>query len=381
MEKLIISATEASGDYLGAHLIRRVRQSGWSGELCGVGGPLMRAEGLRSIVAQEELAVSGFVALFSAVDGIKKAYLSLRKEIAQSRESCCFIAIDSPDFHTTLIRYAIRKGMPSGWLAPPQAWAWRSSRANWLAQWRVPIAVLFPFEEKWFAKRHCRVTWVGHPLVPECVKAACTASCDRDTILLLPGSRPSRWRAQLEWLLPLYRKIVQRDVKERWRQIIVPVAQKSQMKPMAELLRTLAPDDQIEVLYRYDNIELCRAVAISIPGTATLELALRAVPFVVGYRVPRLDRLLFGKLLRVRFFSLPNLILNTERVPETIFTSLKNLSLDHWAESVLSSWEKQSRDVEDHASQLASLLEGDRFSEQIIEWLNGVADGLLQSDL
>ena len=178
---VLFCAGEDSGDVLGESLVREAVHLGLIAR--GVGGCRMQAAGLDVVEDYETLPVSGFLDIFPRVFRLKRILAHL-EGLLKSEDCVAVVCIDYPGFNMKLIRMAERLKKPALYVAPPQAWAWKSSRVKHLRKAR--LAVLFDFERKFYEECGCRVECLQHPF-PRVVGSNLNSN-----LLLLPGSRKSQ---------------------------------------------------------------------------------------------------------------------------------------------------------------------------------------------
>src|SRR4051812_423641 len=194
--RIAIVAGEASGDLLGAALIRAVKARFPDAQFGGIAGPKMMAEGATSLHPIEKLSVRGIVEVLKHVREILAIRKSLLKRLLVERPDV-FIGIDAPDFCLPLEAKLKAAGIPTVHYVSPSVWAWRPERITKIAQAVSRMLVLFPFEEPIYERAGIPVSFVGHPMAD-----AMPIDPDRDgartqlrlarsgtTVALLPGSR------------------------------------------------------------------------------------------------------------------------------------------------------------------------------------------------
>src|SRR5438128_5795582 len=194
-------AGEASGDFLGAHLIAALRKRVSNPRCVGIGGPKMQAQGFDSWFSMEKLAVRGYVEVlrhFPEIFGIRR---KLGRRLAAARPRL-FIGIDAPDFNLALERRLKRAGIPAVHYVSPSLWAWRGGRMRSIAASVSKMLVLFPFEEPLYRAAGVPVAYVGHPLADAtsdedesaAAKEQLRLPATRKVVALMPGSRQSEVR-------------------------------------------------------------------------------------------------------------------------------------------------------------------------------------------
>jgi lipid-A-disaccharide synthase len=104
---ILIIAGEASGDALGAGLIRAAHALDPTVRFVGAGGEAMREAGARILVDAREIAVVGILEVLSRLPRIVRARRTLRRALSEERPSLVLL-VDYPDFNLRFARDAKR---------------------------------------------------------------------------------------------------------------------------------------------------------------------------------------------------------------------------------------------------------------------------------
>lgn len=321
----MIVTGEASGDLHGANLVRAMKAEDDSLRFFGMGGAEMAAAGVHLIFDAAKVSVVGVAEVFSHLADIIRAQLVLRKQLARLRPDLLII-IDLPDFNLMLAGYAKKIGIPVFYYVCPQVWAWRSGRVKTIRKRVDTVGVILPFEETFLRQRGVQATYVGHPLLDsvglsmaptsflELHGIAATERC----VGLLPGSR----RGEVAALLPVFLQAaeeLQRRSAERLTFLMPLASTISKEDIQARGLEKAMSCLNIKIIRqdRYDLMAACSCV-VAASGTVTLELALLNIPMVVVYKLAPLTYQLGRLLVKLDFFSLVNLIVGKEVVPELL---------------------------------------------------------------
>lgn len=317
-----IVAGEASGDILGAGLIRALRESaGRPLEFAGVGGPRMLAEGFHSRFDLDRLAVMGLVEPLKRLPELLSMRAQLRRYFLEWRADLV-IGIDSPDFNLGLELWLRERGIRTAHYVSPSVWAWRQSRIHKIKRAVDLMLALFPFEERFYQEHGVPVACVGHPLADQMPLTTDTAAARAElniapkqpVVALLPGSRGGEV-SQLggaffdtaAWLLE--------DRPEL--QFLVPAANPARRHQLEALLA--GRDLPLRILDGQSQLAMAAADAVLMAsGTTTLEALLLKKPMVVAYRMGRWSYALLSKLVKTPFISLPNLLAQRALVPECL---------------------------------------------------------------
>src|SRR5262249_17136952 len=163
LTRVAIVAGEASGDMLGAALMRALRQRWPQIEFYGIAGPKMIAEGARAIYPTEKLAVRGYVEVIRSLREILAIRSGIYREIVRDRPDL-FIGVDAPDFNLGLESRLRGVGVRAVHYVSPSLWAWRPERIHSIGKSVDRMLVMLPFEEALYQEAGIPVSYVGHPL-------------------------------------------------------------------------------------------------------------------------------------------------------------------------------------------------------------------------
>lgn len=332
--KIFFSAGEASGDALGASLLRALQRHEPRIEAVGMGGPAMVQAGLHLLRDARELNVVGLVEVLRHLPRLYRLLWDLAARGLEQKPDVA-VLIDVPDFNVRLARYFRRAGIPVVFYVGPSVWAWRSGRVRRFRRVIERMLVLFPFETEIWRGAGVDTRCVGHPLIDEIPAARRQDQVERGTIALLPGSRSSELRRLLPVMLEAGALLVARGKAERF---VLPVAPTVDPTLLKALIAASGLGERVELIHGTEarRAALARAeLALVASGTATLETALCGTPQVIVYRVSPLSWWIGRRLVRVPFLGLPNLISGREIVPELLQADLHPESLASKAAELL----------------------------------------------
>ncbi|PCM43429.1 lipid-A-disaccharide synthase [Marinobacter sp. ANT_B65] len=318
-----IIAGEASGDILGAGLIRSLRHRYPNARFVGIGGDEMIAEGFHSLVPMERLSVMGLVEVLGRIREIFRIRSRLLSYFFTTPPDVV-IGIDAPDFTLAIERRCREAGIPSVHYVSPSVWAWRQKRIFKIAKSVDLMLTLLPFEARFYEEHQVPVAFVGHPLadripvIPETGKARQELGLDENVPLLalLPGSRAGEVERLGTLFLEAARWIQSRrpDV-----QLVIPCVNREREQQVRDLIEALAVKLQVTIVRgRSREVMAASDVVLLASGTATLEAMLLKKPMVVGYRLSNLSYALVSRLVKVPYVSLPNLLARQPLVPELL---------------------------------------------------------------
>ncbi len=348
--RIALVAGEASGDILGAGLMRALKAQHPAVEFIGVGGPLMQAEGLTSYFPMERLSVMGLVEVL----GRLRELLARRKLLIQTlieEKPDVFIGIDAPDFTLNIELKLRQAGIKTVHYVSPSVWAWRQKRVLKIREGCDLMLTLLPFEAKFYEEKGVPVRFVGHTLadtIPlQADRAAARAElglvADGPLVALMPGSRGG----EVGRLGALFFDAAERLMA---------------LKPGVRFVLPCASPQrrvQIEALLEDRNLPLtlldgqshlalaaCDAVLIA-SGTATLEALLYKRPMVVAYRLAPLTFWILKRMVKSPYISLPNLLAQRLLVPELLQDDATPEALAQTVLPLIDGGEEQTRGFDD----------------------------------
>lgn len=321
MIRIGIVAGEVSGDLLGAHLIKAWRAVDSNVEFIGITGPQMRAAGCLSIATIDSLSVMGAVEVIAKLPQILRARYQVLKEFKKNPPAI-FIGIDSPDFNLPLEKKLRKTGIFTVQYNSPSVWAWRQGRVKSIARSTNLMLTLLPFEAKFYEKYQMPVTFVGHPLADEiplivdkqAARNQLNIPAGQTLVALLPGSRSG----ELQQLAEVFFKTAQWCLQQNpGLHFIVPVVNPERREQLKTIWQQTAPEIPLTIVNGQAQTVIAAAdVALVASGTATLETCLLKTPMVVAYRFSAFTAWLAKRLVKVKNFSLPNLIAECTFIPE-----------------------------------------------------------------
>jgi len=347
--KIGIVVGEVSGDTLGAKLIRSFREQGIEAEFEGIGGPQMMAEGFKSYYPMDILSVMG---IFEVLKDLKKLFV-VRDGLVErwsQKPVDIFIGIDAPDFNLRLSKSLKQKQLKIKTVqyVSPSVWAWRQGRVHGIKQSIDLVLCLFPFEKAFYERYQVPAAFVGHPLASQLpldnplVVAKQQLGLDpaRQHIALLPGSR----RGEVERLGPLVLDAAQ-IIYQKYPEIefLLPAINEARKVQIEEQLKNYPAEFKAHVKVLENTgtdskigrmvMNASDIVALA-SGTATLEAMLLHRPMVTFYKLNWLTYIIAKLLVKIPYYSLPNIIagkkviaelIQTDATPQKLATEIENL--------------------------------------------------------
>ncbi|ONH56396.1 lipid-A-disaccharide synthase [Pseudomonas cedrina] len=347
--RIALVAGEASGDILGAGLMRALKAQHPAVEFIGVGGPLMQAEGLVSYFPMERLSVMGLVEVL----GRLRELLARRKLLIQTlieEKPDVFIGIDAPDFTLTIELKLRQAGIKTVHYVSPSVWAWRQKRVLKIREGCDLMLTLLPFEARFYEEKGVPVRFVGHTLadtIPlEADRAAARAELGLPAgplVALMPGSRGG----EVGRLASVFFDAAERlQALKPGVRFVLPCASPQRRAQIETLLE--GRNLPLTLLDGQSHLALaaCDAVLIA-SGTATLEALLYKRPMVVAYRLAPFTFWILKRMVKSPYISLPNLLAQRLLVPELLQDDATPEALAKTLLPLIDGGEEQTRGFDD----------------------------------
>lgn len=307
--KYFVLAGEASGDKQAALLCEALFRHDSSADITGWGGEAMSDLGVKVTRHYRELAYMGFSEVVKHLPDILRNFKKCKAEILQLAPDA-LILVDYPGFNLRMAKWAHKHQIPVYYYISPQLWAWHTSRVHGIKKAVRKMYVILPFEKDFYRQYGMDVLYIGHPLAVDISKSGDFHYAPAShKIGLLPGSR----RHEVERILPEMAGLMRLMPDYSFTVAAVPHL------PVSLYDHFLSGISNVEVVIG-DMKKVLRTseAAIVTSGTATLETALLGVPQIVVYKGSALSYRIAKRLIKVRFISLVNLIVDKLLVPELI---------------------------------------------------------------
>lgn len=317
--KIYIIAGEASGDLHGSNLISAIKQDKPDVELRAWGGSKMENAGANVVKYYRDLAFMGFVEVLKNIVPILKNFKFAKKDILSFAPDY-LILIDYPGFNLRMAKWAHKNKIPVVYYILPQIWAWNERRIKFIDKYIQTRLAVLPFEQAYYRAKNVSVHYVGHPLVEhidnfkklhaEALTNNKNLAEQKTIVALLPGSRIQEIKKHIPLLIPLVKK----NPSLHFELALAP----GLPDEMRQYLLNSFPQNFSITDSTYHLLSEAK-YAIVCSGTATLETALFNVPQIVFYRTNLINYFIAKGLIKVKYISLVNLILQKPLVPEIIY--------------------------------------------------------------
>ena len=348
--KYYIIAGEASGDLHGSNLIRELKKLDGDANIRCWGGDLMEAAGGTVVKHYRDLAFMGFIEVVKNLPTILNNLKFCKADI-QHFAPDVLVLIDYPGFNLRIAQWAKSQGFKVIYYISPQVWAWKESRVKLIKKVVDKMLVILPFEKEFFAKWDYKVEYVGHPLAQVVNDFLATAPREplsrKPIVAVLPGSRRQEVVAKLPVMLSVAKEFPDY-------QFIVAKAPFLDDDFYAAILKDY-PNAQTVKNQTYSLLAQARAALVT-SGTATLETALFGVPEVVCYKGSPVSYQIAKRLIKIKYISLVNLIMDKPVVTELIQNDLTPRNVSRELKAVLFD-EKRIGQMEKDYRELKNLLE------------------------
>lgn len=330
--KLYVIAGEASGDLHGGNLIKALRHEHPNVHVRCWGGEKMEAAGGELVKHYRDLAFMGFVEVVLNLRTIMRNIAFCKSDILAYQPDA-IVLIDYPGFNLRIAEWAKQQGIRVFYYISPQIWAWKQKRVHQIKRDVERVFCVLPFEKEFYQKFHVDVSFVGHPLLdindeildkPQFL--AKNNLPDRPIIALLPGSRTQ----EIKSMLPIMLSTAEQFPDYQFVIAGAPGQELSRYQPYL--------NDRVKLIFgqTYPLLKHAEAGLIT-SGTATLEAGLFQLPQVVCYKAGAISYAIAKRIIKVKYISLVNLILDKPAVKELIQSDLNTGQLCDELDSLLTS--------------------------------------------
>jgi lipid-A-disaccharide synthase len=318
-QKLMIIAGEASGDLHGSNLVKAIRCLAAGISFFGIGGEMMRNQGVDIFFDVRGLSVMGATEVLAKLPAVFRALREVKRLLRTHRPDL-LILIDFPEFNLKAAGYAKGLGIPVLYYISPKIWAWRSGRVKKIKALVDHMAVILPFERQFYQDRGIDVTYVGNPLMDigllDTSVHESAAGKKKKTIGLLPGSREK----EVAGILPVMIKAANLlSIQDKELTFLVSKAPGINRSLIETIVAPYPAPINVEITTGEikDVFRQCDWV-MAASGTVTLEAAIAGIPMIVLYKMSPVSYWLARKLVKLTHASLVNLIAGREVVPELL---------------------------------------------------------------
>lgn len=363
--KFYIIAGEASGDLHASNLMREIKKLDASSSFRCWGGDMMKEQacpdqGIGSgelVKHYRELAFMGFTEVILNLRAILKNIELCKKDILNHKPDV-LVLVDYPGFNLRIAEFAKKNGIKVFYYISPQVWAWKQSRVHHIKKYVDRMFVILPFEKEFYKKYNYDVDFVGHPLLDAIENNSSSEALvsAKSIIALLPGSRQQEIRQMLPVMLSLINEY--KDF-----QFVVGAAPSVPKEFYTEIIGNA----EVKIVFGQTYALLRNAkAALVTSGTATLETALFGIPEVVCYKGSAISFSIAKRLVKVKFISLANLIMDREIVKELIQQEFNSANLKVELDKILFDTNNRSTMIANFA-ELKKMLGGAGASKRTAE--------------
>ncbi len=322
-KKVYVIAGEASGDALGARLISELKAK--KVKTSGVGGPLMKKEGFKSLFPMDELSLMGLTEIIPHIPNLRRRINQTVDDIIAQKPDMV-VTIDSPGFcFRVLKKLRAKLGKDAPYLmhyVAPTVWAWKPKRAEKIAKFLDGLMVILPFEPPYFEAHGLKTFFVGHSILESgadkgdraAFRQKIKAQKDELVLCILPGSR----RGEVNRLMPLYGQVINKIMHtHQGIKLVLPAVDavkedvKRHVKKWNCTVKVISQKDKWNAFAGSD-------IALAASGSVALELAMAKLPMVIAGRVGKITGWIVRRMLKTPYMCLINILLQKQVVPELI---------------------------------------------------------------
>ena len=365
--KYYIIAGEASGDLYGSNLIKEIKKIDSKSTFRAWGGDLMNLEDVKLVRHYKDHNYMGFAEVIWNLRTILKNITFCKEDIKKYNPDA-LILIDFPGFNMRIAKYFNKSSFPILYYIAPQVWAWKEKRVELIKKYVDSLYVILPFEKEFFKKHGIETTYHGHPLLEHIInfkKDKSTPKLDfiktnnlnpkRPIIALIPGSR----KQEIIKKLPIMLNAVS-SYSENYNIVIAG------MNMHKAIYQSISYNYNVNIVYdnTYNLLNLS-SFALVTSGTATLETAFFNVPQVVCYKANWISYSIAKSLVKIKFISLVNLILDYESVKELIQNDLNTIKLKEELRKIINM--SHSNSIKNDYKKLISKCKGEDVSKNIAQ--------------
>jgi lipid-A-disaccharide synthase len=346
--KYFIIAGEQSGDLHGSNLVKGLLSADSEANIVCWGGDLMEAAGAKLLVHYRKMAFMGFVAVLKNLGQISKNFNLCKQQVAEFHPDV-IIFIDYPGFNLRMAEWARNAGYKTFYYISPKLWAWNEGRVKKVKKYVDRMFIIFPFEVEFYRKHGIEVKYLGNPLVDETSKIESSFPSneeirrsigidDRPVIGMMAGSR----RHEIELILPQMLRVISHFPGYQF--VLAGVKNIPD-----EFYRKVIGDKPVVLVKEktYEVLHISEAALIK-SGTSTLEAALHGTPQVVCYKGDFISMLIALIVIKVKYISLVNLIMNAEVVRELVQYDLTEKKITEELRAVLKGGSKREKMLADY---------------------------------
>ena len=316
--KYYIIAGEASGDMHASNLVAEIKKKDKKAEFRGFGGDMMQAQGVELVKHYRLMAYMGFVEVAVNLRKVLGNIAQAKKDMIDYQPDAV-ILVDYPGFNLRMAKFAHERGLKVFYYISPQVWAWKRRRVHKIKASVDKMLVILPFEEEFYRRYGVDVTYVGNPLLDELAKSQ-----------------------EVKRMLPVMLKMVPRFPNYQFVVAGVSSLDKDLYKQIMGKTDAFFVENQTYELLQNSSAALVTS------GTATLEAALFTVPEVVCYKATGFSYRLAKSMIKVKYISLVNLVMDREVVKELIQNDLTEENVAKELDGILHNGKRQRQLLEDY---------------------------------
>ena len=339
-KKIMIIAGEESGDMYASNIINTLSKKN-NYTFYGMGSYKMKKTEAKILVDSSKLSVVGVFEILKIYPKLLKS-LKIIKNSMISIKPDLLILIDYQEFNMKLAKFAKQKGIKVLFYISPQIWAWRENRINKIKNYVDEMAVIFPFETKYYEKFGVSSHYVGHPLIAENLHQK-NYKKNTEYVGFFPGSRVNEIKKHLPIVFNVIKKLHEEYPNEKF------IVSRSNNIDVKIYNKFFSNKDYISIITNeniYKTIDMCK-VAIAASGTITLQIALKKIPMCMFYKLSMLSYFLAKFLVKIKFISLVNIVLEKNAIKEFIQNKASSKNIFNEVKKIISNDKYKNKLIKD----------------------------------
>lgn len=355
--KYYIITGESSGDLHASNLVKGLRKVDADAQFRAWGGDHLQAQGVEPVKHIRDLAFMGFVEVLANIRTILKNIKFCKEDILRYKPDV-LVLVDYPGFNMRIAEWAREQGIKVAYYIAPQVWAWKQKRAYKMGKISDLLIGILPFEQAFYKKFDVHLEYVGHPLL-DAIADYSDVVVNPRRVAILPGSRKMEIKNMLPVMLETAKRFPDLDFVIAGAPSVDEAYYRQYMKGSEHI--------PIEFGRTYQILAGSNAALVT-SGTATLETALLGIPEAVCYRGNKISYLLVRQMIKVKYISLVNLILDRLLVNEFIQHELTADKLEMELKSLLHN-DSRRKELAQGYKELKEKLGGNGASYRVAEQL------------
>ena len=317
--RIYIIAAEPSSDFIASKLVYQMKAINKNLTFRAWGGKNLEKQAVKIVVNNRQTSIMGFSSIIRNFKLVSNQFKFCKRDILAFNPDK-IVLIDYAGLNLRVAKFAKNKNIEVSYYIPPKIWAWNKRRIYKIKKYVDKLYIIFPFEKDIYNSYGIKANYFGNPIFESKYE---NKKLKENVIALLPGSRLQ----EVKKILPEMLKIVHQFSSYKF--IIVKSSNISKSHYEDLVRKNSSKNIYISNELTFEILRKSKAALVT-SGTATLEAVKMNVPQVVCYKTSKFNFYLAKLLLKIKYISLVNILLNKECVKELIQNDLnpKKLSFE-----------------------------------------------------